>query len=157
MIFSWVYRLNGRSLTPDCVPTVFTWLEKNPKKAPIEKERAQKWDWICHSLEVCPFSLFKENRFIMEALLISILRVIYICDTSLNGCKGILLFICLVCFLHDCFFESLNWYTFLTNSLVTPRFHLKVLTYFVTPGLKIAYKFIEARKHRNPVCLKENE
>ena len=74
------------------------WLgwKKSPKKVPIEKERAQNWDWICHSLEVCPFSLFKENRFITEALLVSILRVTYICDTSLNGCKGILLFICLV-------------------------------------------------------------
>ena len=43
MIFSWVCRLNGRSLIPDPVPTVFNLVEKkNPKKVSIEKERAQK-------------------------------------------------------------------------------------------------------------------
>ena len=43
MIFPWVCRLNGRSLIPDPVPTVFTWLKKkNPKEVSIEKERAQK-------------------------------------------------------------------------------------------------------------------
>ena len=42
MIFPWVCRLSGRSLIPDPVPTVFTWLKKKTKKVPIEKERDQK-------------------------------------------------------------------------------------------------------------------
>ena len=36
-----------------------------------------------------PSVCLKENGFIIEALFISILRVTYICDNSLNGCKGV--------------------------------------------------------------------
>jgi hypothetical protein len=41
MIFLWVCRLSRRSLVLDAVPTVFSWVEKYPKKVPSEKKRAQ--------------------------------------------------------------------------------------------------------------------
>ena len=44
MISPYVCRLRGRSLVPDAAPTAFSWMEKNPKKVPFEKEPKVRLD-----------------------------------------------------------------------------------------------------------------
>ena len=101
-----------------------------------------------------PSVCLKENGFIIEALFISILRVTYICDNSLNGCKGYFcLFICLLCFLTVFLIFKLISISY--KFLLIPEVHLQVFTYFVIPGLTITFKFTEARTHRTPIYLKK--
>ena len=41
MIIPWVCRLSGRSLIPDPVPTVFTWLRKIQRKFPLKRKETK--------------------------------------------------------------------------------------------------------------------
>ena len=72
--------------------------------------------------------------------------VVTICNT--------LLFICLDCFLHDFLIIKLIYISYKLISHTTVPFASFDL--LCNPGLKIAYKFTKARKHRTPLCLKEN-